>query len=296
MLMMNSLKPFVYFLALIVSVSSCYKDSEDDIFYQPESPVDLGIHNLALGNPSNAQTLASMEDNYLIEIPQYSLSYSRSRGIPNWVSWYLNEDWMGEVDRQNDFRANQTLPANWYWVEGGDYDYSDNGFSRGHNCPSADRTVTVADNSATFLMTNIIPQAPDHNEELWVDLENYCRSLVRNQNRELYIIMGNYGTGGIGDAGYREKLANGKVTVPRYIWKIVVVLPLGEDDLNRIDEETRVIAILTENKNSAANMNWGAYRVSVDDIEAATGYDFLSMVPETIQAVIEAEVDNGPIQ
>ncbi len=291
-------KNYLYLLALLVSISSCYKDSEDDIYYNPEpdSPTELEVFNMALGNPSGAQTNESMEENYLIEIPQYSLSYSRSRGIPNWVSWYLNDEWMGDVDRQNDFRANQSLPISWYWVEGGDYDYSDNGFSRGHNCPSADRTITTADNSATFLMTNVIPQAPDHNEEMWVDLENYCRKLVTNQNQELYIIMGNYGEGGIGDEGYREKLADGKVTVPRYIWKIVVVLPEGEDDVNRVDEDTRVIAILTENKNASASQNWGAYRVSVDDIETATGYDFLSNVPENIQAIIEAEVDNGPIQ
>ncbi len=295
---MIRLKNYFYLLALLVSISSCYKDSEDDIYYnpEPESPSELNVYNLALGNPSGAQPDENMEENYLIEVPQYAISYSRSRGIPNWVSWYLNDEWIGDAERQNDFRANQSLPVSWYWVEGGDYDYSDNGFSRGHNCPSADRTITTTDNSATFLMTNVIPQAPEHNEELWVDLENYCRSLVRNQNQELYIIMGNYGEGGIGDAGYREKLADGKVTVPRYIWKIVVVLPEGEDDVNRISNDTRVIAVLTENKNAAASKNWGAYRVSVDEIENATGYDFLSNVPENIQAIIEAEVDNGPIQ
>ncbi|GJM32724.1 MAG: hypothetical protein DHS20C18_17250 [Saprospiraceae bacterium] len=291
-------KNIFFLLALLLFATSCYKDTDDDVYVnpEPESPEGLGIYNLALGNPSDAQHNSSMEENYLIEIPQYAISYSRSRGIPNWVSWYLNKDWTGDVERQNDFRANQSLPANWYWVEAGDYGYSSNGFSRGHNCPSADRTVTTTDNSSTFLMTNVIPQAPDHNESLWVALENYCRSLVWNQGKELYIIMGNYGTGGIGDAGYREKLASGKITVPRYIWKIVVVLPNGEDDIDRISDDTRVIAIMTENKNSAAEKNWGAYRVSVDEIEAATNYDFLSNIPENIQTIIEASVDNGPIQ
>ncbi|WP_255412675.1 DNA/RNA non-specific endonuclease [Chitinophaga sp. S165] len=37
---------------------------------------------------------------------------------------------------------------------------------RGHNCPSADRTSTTA-NSSTFLMTNMIPQAPQNNQQTW---------------------------------------------------------------------------------------------------------------------------------
>ncbi len=38
------------------------------------------------------------------------------------------------------------------------------------------------------------------------------------------------------------------------------------------------------------------YRVSVDGIEAITGYDFFSNVSTSIQAVIEGSVDTGPTQ
>jgi endonuclease G len=38
----------------------------------------------------------------------------------------------------------------------------------------------------------------------------------------------------------------------------------------------------------------GTYRTSVDAIEAATGYDLLSNLSTSIQASIEANVDNGP--
>jgi endonuclease G, mitochondrial len=39
------------------------------------------------------------------------------------------------------------------------------------------------------------------------------------------------------------------------------------------------------------NNDWRIYRTSVDAIEAATGYNFLSNVPVAIQNVIEASVD-----
>jgi len=38
--------------------------------------------------------------------------------------------------------------------------------------------------------------------------------------------------------------------------------------------------------------DWRTYRVSVDQVEALTGYDFFSNVPVSIQSVIEATVDN----
>jgi endonuclease G len=40
------------------------------------------------------------------------------------------------------------------------------------------------------------------------------------------------------------------------------------------------------------NSDWRTYRVSVDQVEAITGFDFFSNVPAGIQAVIEGRVDN----
>jgi endonuclease G len=53
-----------------------------------------------------------------------------------------------------------------------------------------------------------------------------------------------------------------------------------------------VIAVNTPNINTTGA--WGTYRTSVDAIEAATGYDLLSNLSTSIQASIEANVDNGP--
>ncbi|PKK34676.1 hypothetical protein BWI96_20840 [Siphonobacter sp. SORGH_AS_0500] len=58
-----------------------------------------------------------------------------------------------------------------------------------------DRTASEIDNSATFLMTNMIPQAPSLNRGLWSDLEEYCRTRVK-LGYEAYIYAGGYGTGG----------------------------------------------------------------------------------------------------
>ena len=246
-------------------------------------------NNLAMGNPSGAGTSYS---NYLVTKPQYAMSYNSYRGTPNWVSWHLSSAWLGSAPRQDDFRADNSLPSNFYKVTSSDYTGS--GFDRGHNCPSADRTLTVTDNSATFLMSNMIPQAPNNNQKTWANLENYCRTLV-SQGNELYVIMGSYGTGGDGSAGYKTTIAGGKVTVPNRIWKVIVVLPVGTSDPSRVTTSTRVIAIDTPNSNTI-NTNWGTYRTTVDALEAKMGYNLLSNVSSTVQSVIEARVDTGPTQ
>ncbi len=246
--------------------------------------------HMAMGNPSGATNVVSNENNYLMTKTQYVLSYNRSRATPNWVSWYVGPNWLGSAARQDDFRADATLPSGWYQV--GSTSYSGSGFDRGHNCPSADRTSTVADNSATFLMTNMIPQAPNNNQQTWANLENYTRSLVTAGN-EVYVIMGSYGIGGTGSNGTFNTINNGNVTVPSNVWKVIVVLPQGTNDVSRVSSSTRVIAVNTPNINTVSS-SWGSYRTSVDAIEAATGYNILSNVPTSIQATIEASVDNGP--
>jgi endonuclease G len=246
--------------------------------------------NLTLGNPSGAVTSTSSPTNYLLTRTQYAVSYNRDQGKPNWVSWHLGAADLGSAARQDDFRADADLPSGWYQVR--PTDYVSSGFDRGHNCPSADRTATVADNSATFLMSNMMPQAPNNNQQTWGNLEDYCRTLVRAGN-ELYVVCGSYGRGGTGSAGYQTTIAGGKVTVPANCWKVVVVLPAGANDVGRVTGSTRVIAIDTPNDNSVRTA-WGSYRTNVDAIESATGYNLLSALPAGVQAALESKTDTGP--
>lgn len=244
--------------------------------------------NMLMGNPSNATTSTGNYTNYLMVKTYYALSYHRDRGTPNWVSWHIKSSDMGSAPRQNDFRADAALPSGWYQVQS--TSYSGSGFDRGHNCPSADRTSTVTANSSTFLMTNMIPQAPNNNQQTWNNLESYTRSLVTAGN-EVYVIMGAYGTGGTGSKGTVNTIDNGRITVPNRVWKVIVVLANGSNDLSRVNTSTRVIAVNTPNINTISS-DWKQYRTSVDDIEAATGYNLLSNVSASVQNVIEAVVDN----
>lgn len=240
----------------------------------------VASNQMLLGNPSNAATSISFPTNYLIQRSQYALSYNRDNGTPNWVSWHLDSTDIGSTPRCDCFQADTSLPSGWYRVVTSDYTGS--GYDRGHMTPSGDRTSSSANNQATFIMTNIIPQAPDNNQGPWEVLESYSRTLANGGN-ELYIISG--GSGSVGT------IAGGKVRIPARTWKIIVVLPVGSNDISRITTSTRVIAVNMPNQQGIRSVNWKTYRTTVDQIESLTGYDFLSNVPANIQSVIEATVD-----
>jgi endonuclease G, mitochondrial len=247
--------------------------------------------NLLLGNPSGAAAITDSADNFLYDHDYYIESYNRDRNEPNWVSWYVGDTSLGAIDRANDFRADPGLPAGWYEVPA--TAYSGTGFDRGHNCPSGDRTNTLAANESTFLMDNMVPQAPNNNRNTWANLEEYGRSLVKAGN-EIYVVMGSYGAGGTGSNGTLTAVDSGKVVVPSHIWKVILVLPNGNNDLSRINADARVIAVNTPNINSI-NSNWTQYICTVKDIETATGYALLTNIPDSIRSILETKKDTATV-
>lgn len=235
--------------------------------------------NLALGNPSNA---GKDVNNFLLTKKQYVLSYNNTKRIPNWVSWKLTSSDIGTVPRRNNFDMDETLPQGWYRVKSSDY--SGSGYDRGHMCPAADRSANIPDNTATFLTTNIIPQARDNNQGPWADLENATRDWVK-KGKEAYIISGGYGQKGV--------LSKGKVAIPANTWKVIVLNDPNSGGAAGVTEKSRVIAIDMPNEEGIKNNRWQQYITTVRDLESKTGYDFLNLVPKAMQDKVEQKKDVG---
>jgi len=276
--------------------------SKEQKRHPPEAPppseqpapgtAESSIH-LLLGNPSMAVAETRDPDNYLMQKPYFSLSYNRTAGTPNWVSWCLQKSDFGPGDRV-DFYPDTTLPPAFKRIV--PRDYTNSGFDRGHMCPRSDRTATQEMAKATFVMTNIAPQSPHLNQRGWNDLEEYSRDLVR-KGSVLYIIAGIQGVGGEGSMGRAETIGMGKVSVPANCWKVIAVVENGTGtavDLGRVGPTTRAIAIIMPNDQSIGH-NWPKYRVSVKEVENLTGYTFFSTVPAAIADSIKAKVDDTKI-
>ncbi|MEO6599505.1 MAG: DNA/RNA non-specific endonuclease, partial [Polyangiaceae bacterium] len=239
-----------------------------------EAVIAHSVH-IALGVPRDAD---SSDDRYLDE-QAFVLSYNPQKRVPNWVAWRLDSSYLGNVPRRNDFRADLSLPADMYRVNESDYLHS--GYDRGHLCPSADRKDSRADNSRTFLFTNMLPQLHELNAGPWARLEAYARKRAQ-AGQTLYAVAG-----GIFGAPY-PTIGNG-VSVPASEFKILVLLNPGQgpDD---VSATTEVLAVLMPNQPGVGEHDWAFYLTTVDAIEQASGYDFLTSVSEPVQRVIEGRI------
>ena len=197
----------------------------DNVFFRSES--------LRFGNPNNARTELNntYQTNYLIEKPQYTLSYNGAKNTPNWVGWVLDKGWLdGKAKREAEqFAEDPQLPASdFYKVQNADYDfkpqiaekYTDKEYerflwgkkafflsARGHLTPSADRPRSIKDNLATFLTTNIIPQDTKQNSGVWATQEAELRKVVQKRGFKFFIFAGGSGQGG-GTVAYGPLPAN----------------------------------------------------------------------------------------
>ncbi len=254
-------------------------------------PYPSSVH-LDMGNPNGATANPSFPNNYLMEKPEFALSYNRDMGRPNWVSWHLSDEWIGTLQRIDTFRPDPAVLPEWYRVQA--FDFSNSGFDRGHMTPNADRDKETSSpiNQATFLMSNMVAQSPDNNQGPWANLENDLRLALAGTANEMYIVSGPYGIGGTGaNGGVTNTIANGHVTVPSSTWKVVLIMPKGTNDIARVTASTRTLAVLMPNVQGIRNTPWQTYITTVDAIEALTGYDFFSNLPDAIENAIEAGTD-----
>src|SRR5690606_38956463 len=91
----------------------------------------------------------------------------------------------------------------------------------------------------------------------------------------------------------------GKVAVPDYTWKVAVFMDRdkGLGDVSSL-ADIEVIAIRTPNRiepgvpgsvvDEITTNDWRAYVVTVDEIEAAIGYDLLDLLPDHIEPLLES--------
>lgn len=269
-------------VALLVLVGWCRPAAADD------------YPHLLLGNPSRAKTEETAKDNYLMKKEFFAVSYNGTRGTPNWVSWRVSKADLGEAPRKRTFDPDATLPEGFTRVT--HKDYTGSGFDRGHLCPHSDRAADRKMSYATFVMTNVVPQAPNLNQKAWNQMEIYLRDLVSTKDRRLYVVAGVAGTGGRGKLGFRTEIAEDRVAVPALCWKIAVVVDgdAGGGDLARVTADTRVIAVVMPNDNSVGYA-WAQYRTSVRQVERLTGYTFFDRLPPDVAKALKEEPDDAPI-
>jgi DNA/RNA endonuclease G (NUC1) len=238
--------------------------------------------NAEFGEPTDANA----SDDFIVRRAQYTASYNRIRGTPNWVSYDLEATHFGPEDRCDCFTTDPLLPSSFPSYTTADYTgagtFHGYGIDRGHLARSFDRTSASLDNATTFYFSNIIPQAADLNQGPWANMENDLGNLARFENKEVYIIAG--------PAGSKGTIKNeGKITIPTSVWKVAVIMPRdqGLEDVDDVSD-LEIIAVIAPNEPGVRNVDWKVWKTTVDAVEALSGYDLLALLRDDIEIAAES--------
>ncbi len=205
-----------------------------------------------------------------VDYKGFTVGFNPEMHIPNWVAWELTkEETYGTAPRYNFFSGDPDVKGS---AEKWDYNYS--GYDRGHMAPAGDMKWDEEVMRNTFYMTNICPQAKSLNTGTWKKLEEKCREWARSTG-SLIIICGPVLTDDI-----TEFIGDNKVAVPERFFKVI---------LSPGSKPMRGIGFVMPNGSVPGGLQNAA--MSIDEVEAITGHDFFSALPDSIESAVESQKD-----
>jgi endonuclease G len=207
----------------------------------------------------------------LITYTGMTVSFNSETHEPNWVAWELLESEVsGDSEREDSFSVDEKISG----CATPD-DYRHTGFDRGHMAPAGDMKWDPQAMRESFYMTNICPQAADLNRGAWKKLEEKCR-LRAEVDSALIIICGPI----FDKSGPSARIGGTGVAVPQKFFKVILA-PFAATPW--------AIGFIMPNDYVAGGMQKTA--VTVDEVEALTGYDFFAALPDSIENAVEAKCD-----
>lgn len=256
-----------------------------DQISQNQHQIDILNNEIAQLQSQNdsLKLLRDIDDVRTIALPAYSsdavivehsaliLAYNEQTEQADWVAHKISVDIMGEgYGRTNDFRSDPKIKTG--TAEKADYWYS--GYDRGHLAPSADFRWSLKALSESYYYSNMSPQLPEFNREIWANLENVLRRYVEIKQRPLLVVTGPYFT------DISKTIGDNQVAVPQYYYK--AVLDYSGDTLSTMG------FLLPHQK---CEYPVFSYAISIDSLEQYTGIDFFSSLPDSTESELERRND-----
>ena len=198
----------------------------------------------------------------------YSILFSKKNKIAYWVAYPLFPACTGSTSRTDawnyDPNVLQIYQGNLFSGYGG------NGYDRGHQIPSADRTCDTETNKTTFYFTNMTPQVGvGLNQSIWADLEDKVRSW-RDGTDTVYVV-----TGAIPPKTNLQYMKT--MAVPSYYFKAVA---------RRVNGVFTTIAFKLDNK-TYTTRDFMSDAISVKDLEDLTGFTFFPSIDASTKATLD---------
>ena len=217
----------------------------------------------------------------------YTHFYDTSMMTSLWTAYPLNSSYMGSLDRLTTWYYSPAISEK-YQADLRKNSYSDKTYSRGHMCPNGSRNGDSELQKQTFYVTNQVPQIQDSfNSGIWSSLESAVQGLVETNSEEIYIV-----TGVAFNKEGEEKAINyispssnpsQNCPIPNYFYKLVLRVKYTGSTVT----SASTIGFWFEHKEYPSD-SYTNYIVSVDEIEAWTGFDFFVNLPDEIEVNVES--------
>lgn len=211
---------------------------------------------------------APATDEVLVEYKGMTVSFNPWHHIPNWVAWELTRGEVnGDEPRAERFACDESVagcPS--------PKDYLRSGYDRGHMAPAADMKWDTEAMEQSFYMTNICPQAKSLNTGAWKRLEEKCR-LWAEIDSAIVIVCGPVITDKI-----NKHIGDTRVAVPQRFFKVIA---------SPYANPPRGIGFIMPNGKVPGGLQTCA--VPIDSVEALTGHDFFSSLPDEMENDIEKQ-------
>lgn len=217
--------------------------------------------NLAIGTPDGCDQV--------IVRPGYALGYCYATRQASWVQYHFTreENQTRDTPRAEVFLPDPEVPSH---ASATEEDYRHPMYDRGHLAPAADMQHSPEAMRDSFYLSNISPQNRAMNAGIWADIEKFVRYSV-NAERELYVITGPL------FAENPRRIGPNRFPIPEAYYKI----------LYDTTPPQKMIAFLVPNKRS--NQPIHTFVTTVDAIEARSGLDFFSALPQDLAEPLEAQ-------
>lgn len=183
----------------------------------------------------------------------YTARYNHQTLVPDWVAWELTaEEVAGRCDSTYPFSRDPMVS----FPKASREDYSHSGWDKGHMAPKADMRWSCKARMESYYFSNVCPQDPVMNAQAWRKIEELTRRLARREGR-VFVVCGP-----VWDSTNHRHIGPACVHVPDRFFKALAVVD---------DEGVATVGFLVQNTPQRRSPQ--SYAVTVDSIEALTGWD-----------------------
>lgn len=207
-----------------------------------------------------------------VKIRNYSMLYDTDLKMAYWVAYPLCSWYIGDSGRTDAWGYDDKLATNLQPNLSGGI----NGYDRGHQIPSGDRTRSHSINAQTFYYTNMTPQIGQKmNQAIWVDLENAVRKWY-SATDTLFVITGAMPTTATDKTIKYARDNDGKnIAVPKYYFKVLA---------RKVSGQFQTVAYKLDNV-SYSHRDYNVGILSVKELEELTGFTFFPDRPEITESI-----------